>query len=453
MEQIITRDKNFYKTFFPLLIVIGLQYLAGLTVNLVDNIMLGAYSELSLAGATIVNQIQFMLQQLVAGIGMGVAVLGAQYWGKGEVDPIRRIASVGLTFALVAGFLFFITTVTMPSYALRLFTDDKAVIAEGITYLRLMCWTFILFSISNTLVHCLQSVETAFIGTLMSVSTIIINSILNYCFIYGNFGAPELGIVGAGIATLVSRTIELVIIIAYILCVDKKLKMKVSHLLSFDMTFLKDFFRVSVPLVISGGLWGVAQAAQLSILGHIDATVIAANSIANMVFVIFAVLGIASASASSVTIGKTIGSGRLDLVRPYARTLQFTYLIIGLLAGAGIFFCREFIVNFYSITGETRELALQFLIILSITTVGTCYEYPVASGIIAGGGDTKYPAIVENTFMWLFIIPSAFLSAFVFEFSPVVTFCFLKIDQLLKCIPNGIRCNRYKWVRQLTKPD
>ena len=451
MEQIITRDKNFYKTFFPLLIVIGLQYLASLAVNLVDNVMLGTYSELSLSGATLVNQIQFMLQQLVAGIGMGVAVLGAQYWGKGDIDPIRRITSVGLTFALAAGLLFFIATVTMPSNVLRLFTGDETVIAEGTKYMRLMCWTFVIFAISNTLVYCLQCVETAFVGTLMSISTIIINAFLNYCFIFGHFGAPELGIVGAGVATLVSRTIELFIIIVYILFVDKKLNMKVRHLLSFDMTFLKDFYRVSVPLVISGGLWGVAQAAQLAILGHINATVIAANSIANIIFVIFAVFGITSATAASVTIGKTIGSGRLDLVRPYTRTLQLIFIIIGLLAGSGIFLFKELVVSLYAISGETQALAIQFLIILSIATVGTCYEYPVASGIIAGGGDTKYPAIVENIFMWLFIIPSAFLSAFVFEFSPVVTFCFLKVDQLLKCIPNGIRCNGYKWVRQLTK--
>ena len=93
----------------------------------------------------------------------------------------------------------------------------------------------------------------------------------------------------------------------------------------------------------------------------------------------------------------------------------------------------------------------KFLTVLSITTIGTCYEYPVQSGIIAGGGFTKYGALMDNLFMWLFTIPFAFLSAFVFNFSPVVTFCFLKVDQILKCIPNCITCNRYQWVRILTE--
>ena len=73
--------------------------------------------------------------------------------------------------------------------------------------------------------------------------------------------------------------------------------------------------------------------------------------------------------------------------------------------------------------------------------------------IIAGGGDTKYAAIVDNLFMWLYTIPSACISAFVLKLPPVVTFCFLKSDQILKCIPNSIVCNRYRWVRVLTRTE
>ena len=137
----ITRDRQFYRTFFPLLFIITLQQLAALTVNLVDNIMLGRYTELALSGATLVNQIQFILQQLCGGIGMGVSVLGSQYWGKKEIRPIRRITSVGVKFALAAGLLFCLLTCCFPHAALGIFTGDEAVIAEGMRYLKIMCWT------------------------------------------------------------------------------------------------------------------------------------------------------------------------------------------------------------------------------------------------------------------------------------------------------------------------
>ena len=96
---------------------------------------------------------------------------------------------------------------------------------------------------------------------------------------------------------------------------------------------------------------------------------------------------------------------------------------------------------------------MSFLFIMGLTSIGTCYEYPVEAGIIGGGGHTKYTAIVDNLFMWLFTIPAAYLSAFVFHFPPEVTFFLLKVDQFLKCIPNAIVCNRFRWVRILTKGD
>lgn len=448
-----TRDKKFYQMFFSLLIVISLQQLAALTVNMADNIMLGTYTELALSGATLVNQLQFILQQIAAGIGMGIVVLASQYWGQKRIQPIKKIISLGVKFALLTGILFFLAAQFFPHTVLSIFTNDETVIAEGIRYLKVVSWTYIIFSVSNSLMYSLQSVETAMIGTIMSISTILINICLNYCLIYGNFGAPEFGVIGAAIATLISRSVELGIILVYVLCIDKKLKTKLHELLRFDLTYLKDYFKVAAPVILSGALWGVAQGAQTAVLGHIGASVIAANSIAVIIFQIFAVVGMSCANVGSVIMGKTVGEGLFHKVRSYSKTMQSIFLILGVISGILLFLCKEAIVSLYSVSEETRQLSLEFITVLSITTIGTCYEYPVESGIIAGGGMTRYPALVDNLFMWLFTIPSAFLSAFVFHFPPLVTFCFLKADQVLKCIPNFITCNRYHWVKVLTRNE
>ena len=450
---IFTANKQFYRGFFPLLLIISLQQLAALAVNMADNIMLGTYTELALSGATLVNQIQFTLQQIAAGIGMGIVVLASQYWGQRRIEPIRRIINIGVKIGLIVGIAFFLISKLFPHAVLSIFTDDETVIAEGIRYLNVICWTYLVFSVSNSLMYALQSVETALIGTIMSISTICINICINYCLIYGNFGAPELGIVGAAIATLISRIVELGIILTYVLFIDKKLRLKLMDLLRLDFTYLKDYIKVSTPIVLSGALWGVAQAAQTAVLGHISATVIAANSIAVIIFQIFAVVGMSCANVASVVTGKTIGEGNLHLVKSYAKTMQGIFLILGIISGALLFLCKDIIVEFYAVSEETKALAVSFITVLSITTVGTCYEYPVETGIIAGGGVTQYAAWVDNLFMWLFTIPCSFLSAFVFDFPPIVTFCFLKADQILKCIPNSITCNRYRWVRILTKND
>jgi Na+-driven multidrug efflux pump len=192
---------------------------------------------------------------------------------------------------------------------------------------------------------------------------------------------------------------------------------------------------------------------QSVILGHMSASTVAANSIATVMQQIVTVFAFAAGNTSSVMIGKIIGEGKLDLVKPYARTFQLLFILNGIVCGLAIFLLRDFLLSFYSIPPETSLLARNFMTVISISILFTCYEYPVQNGIVAGGGDTKYPFIVDTTFIWLVTLPFSAQSAFVWHFPPLVTFCFLKADQLLKCIPNSIKVNRYRWVRVLTRPD
>ena len=446
-----TRDRNMYKTFFSLLIVIAAQGIITLAVNLADNIMLGNFSETALAGASVANQLHFLLQMTAGGVGAGIVVLGAQYWGKGETEPIRKIISVGVKLSLAFGIIFFAATSIAPRGLLSLLTNDPAVIDEGVRYLYIMRFTYLLYSVSTALIASLQSVQSAIIGTITASTTILINVCLNYCLIYGNFGFRRMGIHGAAIATMTSRIVELVIVLCYIFLRDKKLRIKPADLFRTDFSYIRDFVKVSLPVCIAGVQWGIAQAVQTAILGHISESVIAANAIASIVFMLLATFGMSGANAASVTIGKAVGAGEFHKVRPYSRTLQMIFIAMGIVSGALIFLLKDLAVGIYAVSPETAKLAGQFLLILSVTTIGSCYEYPVEGGIIAGGGNTKYQSVVDISFMWLFTIPFSALSAFVFKFPPTITFCFLKLDQLGKCIPNAIVCNRYRWVRRLTR--
>ena len=450
-ETFFTRDKSMYKTFFSLLIIITLQGIITLAVNLADNIMLGNYSETALSGASVANQLHFLLQMTVGGAGAGIVVLGAQYWGKGETEPIRKIVSVGVKLSFAFGIVFFVAASIIPRVILSLLTNDVAVIREGVRYLYVLRFTYLIYPISMALISSLQSVQSAFIGTVTASTTVIINVCLNYCFIFGNFGFSEMGIAGAAIATVTSRVAELIIVLCYIFLRDKKLRIKPGDLFRTDLSYIRDFVKVSLPVCIAGVQWGIAQAVQTAILGHLSQSVIAANAIASIVFMLLASFGMSGANAASVTIGKEVGAGRFHNVRPYSRTLQMIFIALGLFSGALIFFLRNFAVGMYALSAETASLAKQFLLILSISTIGSCYEYPVEGGIISGGGNTKYQSVVDILFMWLFTIPFSALSAFIFKFPPIITFCFLKFDQIGKCLPNAIVCNRYRWVRRLTR--
>lgn len=453
MVNKIKNNKELFRQFFPLLLIISIQQLVALSVDLVDNIMLGSYSEEALTGAALVNQIQFMLLQIISGIGGGVAILGSQYWGKKQINSIKRISVVGIIFAFTVGLFFLLITNLFPRNVLSFFTTNNNNILEGIKYLKFTSWTYLFFSLTTVMTFMLRSVNTVFIGTIMAISTILVKVFFNYCLIFGNIGFPELGIQGGGISTLISRLLELLIVLSYLFFIDRKLNFKIKDFLKIDIIYLKDFIKVVLPMMITGVLWGGAQATQTAILGHSSSNALAANSIASVIFQLFVVFGFSCANTSALVMGRTVGSGKIHLIKDYAQLLQFIFLCIGTFTGLCLFLGKEAIVNFYVVSEDTKVLAIQFLTILSITTAGSCYAYPVESGIIAGGGDTKFAAIVDNSFMWLFTIPLALLSAFIFEWSPLITFILLKTDQILKCIPNFIRCNNYKWVKDLTRQE
>jgi putative MATE family efflux protein len=449
--KLIVRDRSFYKTYLSLTAAISLQLILSYAVNLADNVILGKYSEVALSGASIVNQLQFLLQMLVAGVSSGAVILGAQYWGKKDVDSIRSVITLGTKLAALLGVIFTLLTALFPYEVLSLLTDEEAVLAEGMKYLRIMCWTYLVYSISNSLVMSLRSAEITVIGPIISLSTLCINVCLDLILIFGKFGAPQMGIAGAAIATLASRIVELLIVSVFVFCVDKRLKLRPKAFLRFKTGLFSRYIRVSLPVTGGSGMWGVAQAVQTSILGHISATAIAANSIAVIVFQIISVFAMSSASSSSVMTGMIIGEKKFDLIRPYARTFQLIFLINGLISCALMLLLKKLIVNFYSITPEAKELALKYITILAFTGIGSAYEFPIEGGIIQGGGNTRYALIVDNLFMWLFTIPFAAMSAFWWKLSPVATFVFLKLDQILKCLPNTIKLNRFNWIKVLTE--
>jgi Na+-driven multidrug efflux pump len=198
---------------------------------------------------------------------------------------------------------------------------------------------------------------------------------------------------------------------------------------------------------MSNFIWGVAMVTQTSILGHMGAFAIAANSIATTIFQIVSVVVFASASATTVIIGKTIGEGRLDKIIAYAKTLQMLYLIIGLCTGVLLFITKDHVLDYYTISAEARVLALQFMTVLSITVCGTAYQMPSLTGIVRSGGDTKFVLYNDTIFMWLIVLPASALCAFVFDLSPLITFICLKSDQILKCFVAIIKVNRFRWIR------
>lgn len=448
------REKRFYRAFFALTLSLALQNLLTFSVNMMDTVMLGRYSQDAMSGVSLCNQVQFLLQMLVTGAGEGAVVLGAQYWGKRDLEPIPHIIGAALRFGGALAVVLFALVLMAPKALLRLLSNEEAVVAQGARYFQIICFTYVIFTVTNILVASLRSVGIVKIGYAVAFSTLCINVSLNYVLIYGRWGFPELGVRGAAMATLVSRCVELLIVVWFLKYRERRLNLTLKKLFHIDKSYIRDYRRVSAPVLVNQALWGVAQMVQTGILGHLGGDVTAANAIAVQVYQVLSVAAYGAASASGIVVGKTIGSGRREALRPLVATLQVLFVGIGLLSGGAIFLLRRPVLAVFggTLTVRARELALRFMAVIALTTVGTAYQMSCDNGIIRGGGDTAFSARMNLVSMWGVVVPLSTAAAFWWTWPPAAVFFLLKWDQLYKIIPVALRLHSWKWVKSVTRP-
>ena len=445
------KDEGLYRRFLSLAVVLVLQNVVTLSVNLADNMMLGAYSETALAGVAAVNQIQFVYQQLLHALGDGVVIVGSQYWGKNQTAPMKKLASAAMRFGLVLSIALFAVVSLIPYRVMGIFTRDSGIIAEGARYLNIIRFTYLFFAVTQILLATLRSVETVKIAFKLSVLTLFVNCGINYVLINGHFGAPEMGVKGAAIGTLAARILECIVLLLYISKRERKLNLKWRDYLAWDRILTGDYLKVTIPMLTVQGLWGVNTALQTVILGHMTANAIAANSVASTLFLMVKSMAVGSAAATSVMIGKAVGSGDRDRAVSYARSLQRIFVLIGIVSGTLLFFIRIPVLSLYNLLAETREMANTFLIILSVVCVGMSYQMPTNNGIIRGGGNPMFVVKMDLISIWLIVIPVSLFMAFVVKASPVVVVCCLNADQIFKVVPAFLEVRYGNWMRKLTR--
>lgn len=444
-------ESNFYKKFFSIYIALVLQNVVTISVNLADNMMLGAYSETSLAGVAAVNQIQFVLQMVMLAFGEGMVILGSQYWGKGETAPMKKIAAIAMRIGLLVAVALFIAMNVVPAGAVGLFTTDQPIIGEGVKYLNIIKFSYIFFAATQLLLATLRMMEIVKIAFQLSVMTFFVNCGINYLLIFGNFGLPRLGVAGAAIGTLTARILETVVLILYIKKKEKRLCMKVRDYFVTDSALRKSYYKVMLPILAVQGLWGVNTALQTAILGHMTAAAIAANSAASTLFLLVKSIAVGASSTSAIIIGKTIGMGNKDVVMEYSNRMQKMFVGLGLLAATILFVIRIPVLSFYDLQPETMEMARTFVLILCVVCIGMSYQMPTNTGIIRGGGSTTYGMVLDLISIWMIVLPLSFFMAFVVKASPAVVVCCLNADQLFKCIPAYLMSHYGNWIKVLTK--
>lgn len=443
--------KELYMKMARIAIPISLQQLITVGINLMDTIMLSSMGDAQLSASSQANQFITLFQICCMGIGMGASVLTSRFWGMKDMNSLKKAVTIMLRFCLVFATAFTVATIAVPALIMRIYTPEAEIIDYGIIYLRWIIPTFYCMGLSLTCTIVLRSVGQMKIPLLCSIFAFFVNVFFNWVFIFGKLGAPRMEIAGAALGTLIARIFELIFICGYFFFRDQRIQYRLRNLLTNCRDLVHEYFRVSIPVLISDSLLALGNNAVAMIMGRIGQAFVAANSVTMVVQQLSSVLTQGISNASGIITGHTMGEGDYDK----AQKQGYTFLILGFIIGCGaalvILLLRGPIINYYEVSAEAKAIAWELMDAIVIIVIFQAMNSILTKGVLRAGGDTKFLMLGDILFLWVASIPLGYLAGLVFHWSSFWIYTMLKIDQIIKCIWCYFRLRSGKWLKKINK--
>lgn len=445
MEHV--KDTSFRKKLISLILPMTLQNLVFALVPISDAVMLLYLSPEAMTSVSLSAQVPFVLSLFIYSITAGGSILAAQYWGKGDTESIEKIFGYMFALSLPIMIVFFSTTMIVPEYVIRIFTDKEVFITGAIPYLRCASFSYVFMTLAMIYETLLKNVGFVKQCTIASIVIVFLNIFLNAVFIFGLFGAPEMGISGAALATSISNGTGFIICLIFNLKLTK-FRLRFKNIFRVDLDLRKRFSKYTLPYTLNQLLWGFGFAMITVILGRLEEDVAMANSIATIIKDLVSCLCYAIASGSVIVIGNELGANRLDKAKLYGDKLFKIGVISGIILGIVAAASSPLVIKFVNLSEKAEHYLLIMLLMCSYYILGRSINSILIGGIFSAGGDTKFGFICDTLTMWAFIVPFGFL-AYKLDWPPMVVYFILNLDEIIKIPAVIIHYRKYKWVKNI----
>lgn len=441
---------SFMKEVSKLALPLVAQEILFALLNMLDMLMIGQLGENAVAAVGISNQFFFVMFILLVGIGSGGAVFTAQYWGAKDIKGIRKIMGMILFAAGITGVIFTTLCLLVPHKLIGLFTQEVAVSSLATPYMRITAISYIPTLLSASYSFVLRSMQEVKKPFLTSVISLSINAVLNYLLIFGKFGFPRLGVVGAAIGTTVARFVELALLM-YFAHRKSPLGPLKGCLKLPEASFLPKFLKISAPVLIAEAGWGLANFVYNYVYSHMGTGPFAAMSIfgslGHLSFVLFFSLG----SASSIMTGNLIGGDEPERAERFAGHYIKLTLVSALIIGGALAVLAQPILFLYKMS-EEGERYLRLILISHAFVLWIKAEcLLMINGVFRGGGDTKFAAYAEVCMMWFLGVPLLFFGWKVLNLPIHLLYLFVSIEEVAKFLLCFYRYKTGKWKVKVTE--
>lgn len=412
-------DRAFYHRVVSIALPIIIQNTISNVVSLLDNVMVGRVGTLEMSAVSIVNQLLFVFYLCIFGGLAGAGIFSTQYAGACDDQGVRycfRIKWFIATAMLACAFIVFLL---LPRELISLYLAEgthpdalNKTLGLGLDYLYAMLWGIVPFAISQIYASTLREVGETRVPMIASISAILINLVFNYFLIFGKFGFPQLGVTGAALATVLSRYVEMLIIVLYTHSRRALYSFVQGAYASVyvPLSLLKDVFKRGMPLLINEFFWSSGMAVLLQCYSVRGLDVVAACNIASTVSNLFKVVFLSMGDAVAIMVGQALGANRTEEAKSIAWKLMAASVASNLVMGTMLFALSPVIPQIYNTEPHVREMSMKMLWVVAATmplySIAHCCYFTLRSG-----GKTIITFIFDSGFTWGICVPFAWILA------------------------------------------
>ena len=459
MFDYMKQPAGFYRKVAGLAAPIVLQNLITSALGMADTFMVGMLGELPMAAVALANIPLFVVQLFIFGVQSGATVLLSQYWGRQDMDSINRVVGVafwssGLVSLGVALVLWF-----FPAEFLSLFGSDPAIVALAAEYGRIAGFSFFLTSFSMVYIAAFRSMEQPELGLYVLMASMTCNTLLNWVLIFGKFGVPAMGVKGAALATLISRTLEVSIVVVHAMR-NRTFRLNVGQLLRPGSDMVRRFLRYGGPVVCNETLWGLGTSMFPTVMGHMDGSqeILAAYTLSGNVEKICSVVAFGLAGTAAVIIGREIGAGRSNRVHSVGLALNTLAVLVGVVMGAVMLLfawvlAPAWVFPIFKLSGRAAAIAAMMITVQGLIMPLREFNTVNIVGVLRGGGDVKGATIIDLLPLWAVAIPAAFTAGIVLRLEILWVYLGICMEQAAKMLLGVWRLRSGRWIKDLTRTE
>ena len=453
-------DRAFYSRVLRVAVPIIIQSGISNFVNLLDNIMVGQVGTVPMSGVSIVNGVLFVFNLCVFGASSGAGIFTAQFHGSRDDEGVRHTFRfkflICLLISLVGMGIF--TFGNRFLIGLYLTGEGDAATAAGameygVKYLAIMIWGFLPFALSNTYSSTLRETGKTFIPMLAGISAVLVNLCLNYVLIFGHFGAPEMGVEGAALATVISRYVELAIVAGWthLHKAENPYIQGVYRSLHIPGKLLKAIIIKGMPLLVNEFFWASGMAIMNQCYSTCGLDVVPAMNISSTLYNLGSVVYLSMGNSVGIIMGQMLGAGNTEAqVRDANRKLLAVSTASGLVFGGVMAAFSGLFPMIYNTTDAVRQLATWLICINACAMPFNSYTNATYF-TLRSGGQTMVTFLFDSCFVWACCVPLAYCLSRFTDLSIIPLFAICLSTDLLKCVVGAVMIKQGKWIQNLTQ--